>query len=117
MRISFIVITSSFSIFLQGVNSFVPIHQGVSRQLSQNWSRNMVATVEPPVSSPTLENSENPITWECDDNANCVAVSACDEVSCRTSLDVRIHGKWYDLSGTFYFLFFFCDMKRLFFFF
>lgn len=37
--------------------------------------------------------------WDCDEEANCVAVEACDEVECRTSLDVRIHGKWYDLSG------------------
>ncbi len=37
--------------------------------------------------------------WECDDEANCVQVPACDEEACRTSLDVRIHNKWYDLSG------------------
>jgi hypothetical protein len=28
-----------------------------------------------------------------------VQVPACDEAACRTSLDVRIHNKWYDLSG------------------
>lgn len=37
--------------------------------------------------------------WECDEDANCVQIDACDEVQCRTSLDVRIHGEWYDLSG------------------
>lgn len=37
--------------------------------------------------------------WECDEDANCVQVDACDEMECRTSLDVRIHGQWYDLSG------------------
>ena len=37
--------------------------------------------------------------WECDEEANCVAVDACDEEICRTSLDVRIHNQWYDLSG------------------
>jgi hypothetical protein len=29
----------------------------------------------------------------------CKEVPACDEEVCRTSLDVRIHGDWYDLSG------------------
>jgi len=38
--------------------------------------------------------------WECDDDLEqCVQVPACDELECRTSLDVRIHDKWYDLSG------------------
>lgn len=38
--------------------------------------------------------------WECDDELlECVEVPACDEEKCRTSLDVRIHGEWYDLSG------------------
>jgi len=42
---------------------------------------------------------EKPKAWECDDEANCVEVDACDENECRTTLDVRIHGEWYDLSG------------------
>ncbi len=41
------------------------------------------------------------VAWDCDDEANCVQVDACDENECRTSLDVRIHGTWYDLSGTY----------------
>jgi hypothetical protein len=41
-----------------------------------------------------------PSGWECDADANCVEVAACDDKVCRTSLDVRIHGQWYDLSGT-----------------
>ncbi len=43
--------------------------------------------------------SEMPTAWECNEEAECAEVPACDEVNCRTSLDVRIHGKWYDLSG------------------
>lgn len=43
--------------------------------------------------------SESPTAWECDEEANCVQVDACDEESCRTTLDVRIHGEWFDLSG------------------
>ena len=38
-------------------------------------------------------------TWECDDDAVCVEIPACTDDVCRTSLDVRIHNKWYDLSG------------------
>lgn len=37
--------------------------------------------------------------WDCDEEANCVQIDACDEEKCRTTLDVRIHGEWYDLSG------------------
>jgi acyl-lipid Delta6-acetylenase / acyl-lipid (9-3)-desaturase len=43
--------------------------------------------------------SDQPTAWECDEDAQCVLVPACDEEVCRTSLDVRIHNKWYDLSG------------------
>lgn len=45
------------------------------------------------------QQEEQATTWECDDEANCVQVPACDDEVCRTSLDVRIHGNWYDLSG------------------
>jgi acyl-lipid Delta6-acetylenase / acyl-lipid (9-3)-desaturase len=38
-------------------------------------------------------------TWECDAEAVCVEIPACTDDVCRTSLDVRIHNKWYDLSG------------------
>ena len=47
----------------------------------------------------TIAMTEGPTAWECDEEAECVEVPACDEVNCRTSLDVRIHGQWYDLSG------------------
>mmetsp|Transcript_16402 Transcript_16402/g.23937 ORF Transcript_16402/g.23937 Transcript_16402/m.23937 type:complete len:355 (-) Transcript_16402:175-1239(-) len=40
-----------------------------------------------------------PKAYDCDEDANCVEVNACDEEMCRTTLDVRIHGEWYDLSG------------------
>jgi len=43
--------------------------------------------------------SEMPTAWECDEEAECVEVPVCDEQECRTTLDVRIHGNWYDLSG------------------
>jgi hypothetical protein len=43
-------------------------------------------------------------SWECNDNADCKEVPECDEEKCKTSLDVRIHGDWYDLTGT-YFIF------------
>ena len=40
-----------------------------------------------------------PKAWDCDEEANCVSIDACDEEKCRTTLDVRIHGEWYDMSG------------------
>lgn len=56
-----------------------------------------------PLRSTTLEPRVNgapeQTTWDCDDDVQCVEVPACDEVACRTSLDVRIHGEWYDLTG------------------
>jgi len=51
--------------------------------------------------TPVKMNGTDATAWECDEDANCVQVPACDEQECRTSLDVRIHGKWYDLSGTY----------------
>jgi cytochrome b involved in lipid metabolism len=42
---------------------------------------------------------EQPTAWDCNEEALCVPVPACDDTACRTSLDVRIHGEWYDLSG------------------
>ena len=43
-------------------------------------------------------------SWECnEDITDCKQVAECDEEKCKTSLDVRIHGDWYDLTGTFSF--------------
>merc|ERR1740130_1797940 len=39
-------------------------------------------------------------SWECnEDITDCKQVAECDEEKCKTSLDVRIHGDWYDLTG------------------
>lgn len=48
--------------------------------------------------SSALDDDDNS-SWECNEEAECVKVPACDEEKCRTSLDVRIHNTWYDLSG------------------
>ncbi|GMI11056.1 hypothetical protein TrRE_jg3462, partial [Triparma retinervis] len=37
--------------------------------------------------------------FDCNSDATCTAVDACDASACRTSLDVRIHGVWYNLEG------------------
>jgi len=79
---------------------------GVSRAFSPSVLRrplrprasplHMVATAPPP----TKSEQQAPKVYECDDDLQkCVEVDACDEVQCRTSLDVRIHGTWYNLSG------------------
>ena len=38
------------------------------------------------------------LQYECDDNADCT-LTPCPDEGCRTSLDVRIHNTWYNLSG------------------
>jgi hypothetical protein len=59
------------------------------------------ATVDHSSMAPSLKPnvSQEPTTWDCNDDAECVVVPACDDQQCRTSLDVRIHGEWYDLTG------------------
>jgi hypothetical protein len=41
------------------------------------------------------------MAWNCTDDLEvfCELVPACDDEVCRISLNVRIHGKWYDLLG------------------
>ena len=75
-------------------DAFVP-HRLVSMR---SMTTLPAATLEQPK---TMNSTEmvGPTTWECDENAQCVEVPACDEEQCRTSLDVRIHGEWYDLTG------------------
>lgn len=62
-------------------------------------SRRLQASTLSDPETTTTSSSSSTTGWDCDDEANCVAVDACDEEQCRTSLDVRIHGQWYDLSG------------------
>jgi len=53
----------------------------------------------PTTNGATAEESEMPVAFECNEEAECVEVPVCDEEECRTTLDVRIHSTWYDLSG------------------
>lgn len=69
----------------------------LSQPLDKVW-RVQVAQIDAPASK-SNEKEFQQQGWECDDEANCVQVDACNEEECRTSLDVRIHGEWYDLSG------------------
>ena len=84
-----------------GISSVGAFSPPSSKTGAATTQKNMVATAPP---MPGTANgggssSEAPLGWECDDEANCVQVPACDDEGCRTSLDVRIHGEWYDLSG------------------
>jgi hypothetical protein len=75
-------------------------NNSLRRSFSSSSSLNMVARSSSMTPSLVNNSTEAVATaWECDDEANCVQVPACDEEACRTSLDVRIHNKWYDLSG------------------
>lgn len=79
---------------LSGVAStdaFVPTRMTTS--MVQRSVSLQAATIEPTT-------TDGPTTWECDDDlTECREVPACDEEQCRTSLDVRIHNEWYDLTG------------------
>lgn len=71
-------------------NAFAPV--GLVSKTKKNFALK-AATIEEPITT------NEATSWECNDEAECVEVPACDEESCRTSLDVRIHGDWYDLTG------------------
>jgi hypothetical protein len=63
---------------------------------------NTQSASQPPVTMlgrSSISNATAIMGWECDDDALCVEVPACTDDVCRTSLDVRIHNQWYDLSG------------------
>lgn len=74
----------------------------INKYTAKKWTsdsgtrRNMVATTPDMVNG---QNNASPTVWECDEEINCEEVPACDEESCRTTLDVRLYGEWYDLSG------------------
>jgi acyl-lipid Delta6-acetylenase / acyl-lipid (9-3)-desaturase len=87
-------------------SAFTPSHaiqglnvkqQSASRTASCRTLRRVAQLDAPTTTNDNMQLA--PSGWECDDEANCVEVPACDEEQCRTSLDVRIHGTWYDLSG------------------
>ena len=78
-------------------------------------SRMMVATTPDMMGKINGQNKPEQTAWECDEEMNCVEVPACDEENCRTTLDVRIHGDWYDLSGKLPLckqLFFICEERK-----
>jgi len=77
-------------------------HEFRTSSRSSNSQLN-VASVEPPAINGKETKEEDssgvPMGWDCDENMECQEVPLCDEEACRTTLDVRIHGEWYDLSG------------------
>lgn len=85
-----------------GISSVGAFSPPSSKAGAATTQKKMVATAPPmpgTANGGSSSGSEAPLGWECDDEANCVQVPACDDDGCRTSLDVRIHGEWYDLSG------------------
>ena len=83
---------------LGAVNAFRPSAVQLNRNLAP--TRKLFHPLLASVADEAVEAKAPPQAWECTDDLEvCEPVAACDEVGCRTSLDVRIHGKWYDLSG------------------
>ena len=82
--------------------SFLPLRSTVapdSATVTSRTSSTGSVTVHRNDSVDNNNNNNELTTWECDEDATCVAVPACTDEECRTSLDVRMHGQWYDLSG------------------
>uniref|UniRef100_A0A7S3QJG0 Fatty acid desaturase domain-containing protein n=1 Tax=Chaetoceros debilis TaxID=122233 RepID=A0A7S3QJG0_9STRA len=46
-----------------------------------------------------IDISKSPVQYECDENVDCTLTPCPEDEGCRTSLDVRIHKTWYNLSG------------------
>lgn len=59
--------------------------------------------LETPTNGATMTDNASsekmPTAYDCNEEAECVIVPVCDDQECRTTLDVRIHSDWYDLSG------------------
>lgn len=51
------------------------------------------------VATPPSTAAPDGMVYDCDENGNFITVPLCNDEECRASLDVRIHGNWYDLSG------------------
>ena len=82
------------------VYAFAPISSRASSNLLSTTRVQSTITANGDVAVGSASVSSTvPKAWDCDDEANCVQIDACDEEKCRTTLDVRIHGEWYDLSG------------------
>jgi hypothetical protein len=89
--------------------AFAPSQFSVHRRILASRGTPQQQQQQQPIQAATMDDStilapingsqDMPTTWECNDEAECVVVPACDEEQCRTSLDVRIHGEWYDLTG------------------
>ena len=104
-----------FAVAAQTILAFAPTQQMATIITTRNSFSSspviLTSTAEPPEKVAKLEqlqqseplqlpDGDNSSAWECNDDATeCVVVDACDEERCRTTLDVRIHGNWYDLSG------------------
>mmetsp|Transcript_24546 Transcript_24546/g.44061 ORF Transcript_24546/g.44061 Transcript_24546/m.44061 type:complete len:502 (+) Transcript_24546:176-1681(+) len=80
------------------VSGFSTPHQRMAT--SQLSTARFSTVVEKPMTNgATVEESKMPTAFDCNEEAECVEVPACDDEKCRTTLDVRIHNTWYDLSG------------------
>jgi len=99
----YIVLLSAVNV--HGFHSSLVCRRAAALQTNQqNIRQYMSATAEIVKTIPVNQQissslSDVPMGWECNEEAECVQIPACDEERCQTSLDVRIHNTWYDLSG------------------
>jgi len=100
------ILSVAAGIFVQTnpVQSFTPSIQNTPLKPLGSYKnveskRMMVATTPDMMGNINGQSKSGETAWDCDEEMNCVEVPACDEQQCRTTLDVRIHGEWYDLSG------------------
>ena len=81
-----------------------------TRVTPYRWSKPSYATIpqtseQISTSSTATTTSRNdttssiPMGWECTEDVECTEVPLCTPQECRTSLDVRYHQNWYDVSG------------------
>mmetsp|Transcript_27381 Transcript_27381/g.38544 ORF Transcript_27381/g.38544 Transcript_27381/m.38544 type:complete len:502 (+) Transcript_27381:68-1573(+) len=100
MKVSRTALATAMFMSACSVHAFTVPSSLTSSKFRTNSKLN-VASVEPPTinGKDTKEGDGVPMGWDCDENMECKEVPLCDDEGCRTTLDCRIHGEWYDLSG------------------
>ena len=73
------------------------VHYATIPKVSEQISS--ISTANIPMNQNNDTTSSIPMGWDCTDDVECTEVPLCTTQDCRTSLDVRYHNEWYDVSG------------------